>query len=104
MNRAEITVYSTSWCPDCRLARAVLDAEGAAYTWIDIEREPSAVRIVLELNGGYRTVPTIVFPDGTVLVEPGRAELTAAIRRMSLGGRLDQEARAAEPPAARSPL
>jgi mycoredoxin len=74
-----ITVYATSWCGDCRLAKRVLDEEGAAYDWIDIDRVPEAARIVLEVNGGMRSVPTILFPDGRVLVEPTRAELKAAL-------------------------
>ena len=49
------------------------------YTWVDIDREPSATEVMLRLNGGYRTVPTVVFPDGRVLVEPSRAELEAAL-------------------------
>jgi len=49
------------------------------YIWVDIDREPSAVETVLRLNGGYRAVPTIVFPDGRVLVEPSRRELEAAL-------------------------
>ncbi len=78
--RADVlTVYATSWCPDCKLARAVLDEWGAGYRWIDIDREPGAAETVLRLNGGYRTVPTIVFPDGRVLVEPSRRELEQAL-------------------------
>jgi mycoredoxin len=77
-NRA-ITVYGTTWCRDCHLARAVLKLSEVDYTWVDIDQEPSAVETVLQLNGGYRTVPTIVFPDGRVLVEPSRRELEAAL-------------------------
>jgi mycoredoxin len=75
----ELTVYSTAWCVDCKIAKAVLDRQGAKYRWIDLDREPGAVEAVLRLNGGYRTVPTIVFPDGRVLVEPSRPELEKAL-------------------------
>ncbi len=75
-----IVVYATSWCGDCRLAKAVLDEQRAPYTLIDIDREPSAVETVLKLNGGYRTVPTIIFPDGRILVEPSRRELEEALK------------------------
>ena len=74
-----ITVYATTWCGDCKLAKSVLDAEQANYVWIDIDSDPAAVDIVLSLNGGYRTVPTILFPDGRVLVEPTRPELQKAL-------------------------
>lgn len=57
----------------------MLNEQGARYTWIDIDREPSVVATVLRLNGGYRTVPTVIFPDGRVLVEPSRRELEQAL-------------------------
>jgi mycoredoxin len=48
----------------------VLDEHRADYTWIDISEDPEAADLVTHLNGGYRSVPTIIFPDGSVLVEP----------------------------------
>jgi mycoredoxin len=83
---APLTVYATRWCPDCHRARSVLDANGVAYHWIDIEEDPDAVQQVLALNGGYRSVPTIVFPDGQVLVEPSRPQLLEALEAASSGG------------------
>lgn len=74
-----ITVYATQWCGDCRLAKRVLDEQGSEYEWIDIDFDPAAAEIVQKLNGGYRTVPTILFPDGRVLVEPTREELQEAL-------------------------
>lgn len=81
MTTHEITVYSTSWCGDCKVAKAVLDRRGITYRWVDIDREPEAIEAVLRLNGGYRTVPTIVFPDGRVLVEPSRRQLEEALAK-----------------------
>jgi mycoredoxin len=75
----DLTVYSTAWCVDCKIAKAVLDRHGVRYRWIDIDREADAVEAVLRLNGGHRTVPTIVFSDGRVLVEPSRRELEQAL-------------------------
>ena len=74
-----ITVYATNWCGDCRLAKHVLDEQGTQYEWIDIDLDPEAARFVQSLNGGFRTVPTILFPDGRVLVEPTREELQEAL-------------------------
>ena len=74
-----ITVYATAWCGDCQLARSVLDEHGADYTWIDINEHPEAQAVVVALNGGHRSVPTIVFPDGSVLVEPTRRELSSRL-------------------------
>ena len=75
----KLTIYTTPWCGDCRMAKAVLDRAGIAYEEIDIDHDPSAVATVLSLNGGYTTVPTIVMPDGRVLVEPSRKQLLEAL-------------------------
>ena len=70
-----IIMYSTTWCGDCRRARQFLDQHGIAYTVIDIDRDTDAAREVLRMNGGLRSVPTILFPDGSILVEPSNREL-----------------------------
>jgi mycoredoxin len=71
----QIIVYGTTWCPDCRRAKQVLDKHKVAYTWINIEDDPAAADIVVKINKGNRSVPTIVFPDGSTLVEPSNSEL-----------------------------
>lgn len=66
----QLTVYGTAWCGDTRRARAFLDQNHIPYQWIDIDRNLEARRFVEKVNNGYRSVPTIVFPDGSILVEP----------------------------------
>lgn len=77
-----ITMYSTTWCPDCRLAKRVFGEENITYTEIDIEKDAAARDIVVKLNNGNQVVPTIVFPDGSMLAEPSAAELKAKIASM----------------------
>jgi mycoredoxin len=71
----EIVVYGTSWCYETRRARNVLDLNHIAYRWVDVEKDPEASEYVKRINRGYRSVPTIVFPDGSILVEPSETEL-----------------------------
>ena len=71
----EIIVYGTNWCGDSRRARRFLDEHHIAYRWIDIDTDAAARKFVEETNHGFRSVPTIVFPDGCILVEPSNAEL-----------------------------
>ncbi|HZC06921.1 MAG TPA: glutaredoxin domain-containing protein [Ktedonobacterales bacterium] len=71
----EIKFYSTSWCGDCRRSRKVFQALGVSFSDIDIEEHPEAAEIVRQVNHGAQSVPTIIFPDGTVLVEPSNAVL-----------------------------
>lgn len=68
-------MYGTNWCPDCHRAKRVFETKGIAFKWVDIAEKPEAAAEVERLNKGNRSVPTIVFPDGTILVEPGNAEL-----------------------------
>jgi mycoredoxin len=75
----EIVVYSTAWCGDCRRAKRVLDRLGARYRWIDVDSDDAAADRVIRINRGLRVVPTILFPDGTILTEPTDEELAAKI-------------------------
>jgi len=78
-NSEEIVVYGTVWCPDCRCSRRLLDQRGVEYRWIDIDRDAEARAFVEQTNRGFRSVPTIVFPGGCILVEPTDRELDEKI-------------------------
>lgn len=75
MNSKSITVYGTTWCPDCKRAKQFLGDQRIQYSWVDIEKDMEAMSYVEEINHGARVIPTIVFPDGDTLVEPSNAEL-----------------------------
>jgi len=70
-----IIVYGTTWCGDTRRARAILDENGIAYEFIDIDKDTAAREFVEKTNKGYRSVPTMIFPDQTILVEPSSDQL-----------------------------
>ncbi len=72
-------VYGASWCPDCHRSLEFLAAQQIPHTWVDIEEHPEAEAIVREKNGGKRIIPTILFEDGSVLVEPSNAELASQL-------------------------
>lgn len=74
-----IIVYSTVWCPDCRRAKKFFGEQRVPYINIDIEQDPEAMAFVEKVNNGRRIIPTIVFPDGSILVEPSNAELAAKL-------------------------
>jgi len=61
-----IVIYTTSWCRDCRAAKAFLDGRGIAYEEVDIEKNPDAAQVVMRLNDGMRKVPTLDI-EGTVV-------------------------------------
>lgn len=76
MSDLKILVYGTHWCGDCRLAKKFFDQHNIEYTWINIDRDTQAEQVVLEVNNGKRIVPTILFPDGSILVEPSNSQLS----------------------------
>lgn len=78
-----IVMYSTSWCGDCRRAKRVFASLGVEYTEINIEEDERAAEEVVRLNRGNRSVPTILFPDGSVLVEPSNAALEAKLAALA---------------------
>ncbi|MEX1172179.1 MAG: glutaredoxin family protein [Chloroflexota bacterium] len=72
-----LTVYGASWCGDCRNARRYLDAVGAEYRYIDLGQDHASQRVLDD--AGYRAIPVVVTPSGTILIEPSQRELAEAI-------------------------
>jgi thioredoxin reductase (NADPH) len=70
-----ILVYSTNWCSDCKRAKKFFGEQRLPYVNIDIEEDAEAMAFVEQVNHGKRIVPTIIFPDGSILVEPSNAQL-----------------------------
>ncbi|WP_299440961.1 mycoredoxin [uncultured Phycicoccus sp.] len=68
-------MYTTAWCGFCRRLKSQLDRAGVDYTEVDIERRPDAAEYVMSVNGGDRTVPTVVFPDGSAATNPSAREV-----------------------------
>lgn len=74
-----VLMYSTAWCGYCRRLRTQLDSEGIGYEVIDIEERPETAAFVEQVNGGNRTVPTVVYPNGTAATNPSLADVRAAL-------------------------
>lgn len=74
-----LTMYTTDWCGYCVRLKHGLDREGIAYDEVNIERVPDAAELVMHVNGGNRTVPTLVFPDGTAMTNPTLREIRAKL-------------------------
>ena len=81
---AEITMYVADWCGDCRRSKRFLDSNSVAYNYIDVETDTSASDKVIEINGGMRSIPVIVFPDGTHLTEPSDNALKEKLEALKL--------------------
>lgn len=79
-----IVMYTTSWCPDCWRAKQVMSTMKVPYEEINITHDDDAVELVMALNNGNRSVPTIVFPDGSVLTEPPTSVLAQKLQTFTL--------------------
>lgn len=80
MSESVIIVYGSDWCGDCRRARRYLNEHQIPYQWINIDRDKQAEQYVKSVNRGMRSVPTIVFQDGSILVEPSNAQLAEKLQ------------------------
>ena len=79
----QIKIYGTSWCPDCAKAKQVFTKFKIPFEWIDIDQNQNAAAYVEKINGGFKSVPTIVFPDNSVLVEPSSADLEKKLQSLT---------------------
>ncbi len=79
MQEANITVYGAPWCPDCRRSKQFLGEQRIPYIWVDIDEDEEGRNQVQAVNDGKQIIPTIVFQDGSILVEPSNAELAAKL-------------------------
>jgi mycoredoxin len=80
-----ITMYTTSWCGDCRVTKRVLEQKGLAFTEVDIEQDEGAAEIVMKVNNGKRSVPTLEY-NGQAASMSGfsRAKLDAWLEQVGL--------------------
>ena len=76
----DIKLYGAEWCPDCHRSRNYLDSQSVAYEYINVDGDDDAQNYVKQVNDNRLIIPTIVFPDGSVLVEPSNAELARKLR------------------------
>ncbi len=67
---ASVTMYSTPWCGYCIRLKGQLDRAGVEIDVVDIDRDPAAAQLVQGINKGNRTVPTLVYSDGSAQTNP----------------------------------
>jgi mycoredoxin len=70
-----IKFYGAMWCGDTRRARNWFDANSVPYEWIDVDKNKEAEEYVKSVNNGFRSIPTIIFTDGSRLTEPSVRKL-----------------------------
>ncbi len=79
MAHTQITMYGTQWCSDCKRTKQFFGEQRVHYDFIDIDKDTAGLQIVERVNEGKHIIPTLVFGDGSTLVEPSNAELAAKL-------------------------
>jgi mycoredoxin len=80
---AAVTMYTTTWCGYCFRLKKLMQREGIGFSEVDIEADESAADVVMQANGGNRTVPTLVFTDGTALTNPSIEQVKDQLARLA---------------------
>ena len=80
-----LTMYTTAWCAFCRRLKSQLARDGIEMTEVDIEQDPAAADYVMTVNGGFQTVPTVVFPDGSAMTNPSAAQVKERLSQLAVG-------------------
>jgi mycoredoxin len=75
----KIVMYGKDWCRDCHSAKRWFDTHDIVYEYINVEEDEQAEQYMRKVNGGRGSVPTIVFPDGSFLIEPTARQLDAKL-------------------------
>jgi glutaredoxin len=76
--RAKVVLYCTSWCPDCRRARAYLKDHNIDFVEIDVGRDREAAARLRGWANGNETTPTFEI-DGKIILSYDTMKLSAAL-------------------------
>ena len=82
-----LTMYTTTWCAFCKRLKSQLAKAGIDIAEVNIEQDPAAAEYVMSVNGGFQTVPTVVFPDGSALTNPSLAAVSQRLAELAANGR-----------------
>ncbi|MCZ3389384.1 MAG: NrdH-redoxin [Actinomycetia bacterium] len=82
--RAQLVVYTTSWCGPCTRLKNRLTERGITFDEVDVEANPDAADWVAEANGGSWMVPTVRLPDGTAMVNPAVAAVVERLAALTI--------------------
>jgi mycoredoxin len=80
---APVTMYTTDWCGYCVRLKKLMEREGIPFAEVNIEHDAEAADLVMQANGGNRTVPTLLFANGAALTNPSIDQVKAQLGQLS---------------------
>ena len=92
---AAFTMYTTPWCGYCHRLREPAGPRGHRYDVVDIEQDPASADVVMQVNNGNQTVPTLVYRDGTAQTNPSVKQVKEKVASCWPGARVTTGRRAA---------
>lgn len=72
-------MFTTTWCGYCSRLKSQLERAGVGYTEVNVEEVDGTSELVMSLNGGNRTVPTVLYPDGSAATNPSLAQVRSKL-------------------------
>lgn len=81
---SKIVMYSGEHCSDCTRSKRLLDSLGVAFEVIEVDGNPLALKKIMEINNGLRSIPVIFFEDGTHLTEPSDKALKTKLEELAI--------------------
>lgn len=81
---SKVVMYSGEHCSDCTRSKRLLDSLGVVYEVVEVDDNPRGLEKIMEINHGLRSIPVILFEDGTHLTEPSDNALKTKLEELSI--------------------
>ncbi len=75
----QITLYTSDYCGQAKRVEKFLLEQNVAVDIVNIDGNPEGRDAVKSINNGDASVPTLVFPDGSILTEPTLRQLQSKL-------------------------
>ena len=85
MNNSRIQMYGADWCGDCIRSKRQLSELGIDFDYLDVEHDDALKNAAIAI-AGVQSIPVVVFPDGSHLVEPSNPDMLQKLRELDLLG------------------
>jgi mycoredoxin len=79
----DLTMYTTNWCGYCVRLKGQLRRAGIDFREVNLQHSPEGAALVERVNNGNRTVPTLVFSDGSALTNPSLAQVRRRLAELT---------------------
>lgn len=78
-----IQMYGADWCGDCIRSKRQLTELGIEFNYLDVEHDDTLREEAIEI-AGVNSIPVVVFPDGSHMVEPSNPAMLDKLLELGL--------------------